>query len=452
MSRREPVARPSAWPAVAAGTLVMGLAVLARAEVLDASSTTLVDGRADPRDGVVHTAVPVYELVSVRASGLRVPGVDEINVGISGGGAIEIDEPDDGKRGFGDLDVAFAEGKLLHRRVVVRLGRQLVVSGAGRNLAFDGLSVTAMPRRWAGVSAEAGVPVTPRFAADRGDALVSGRLFVRPSYGTEAGVSFLQVLDNGEIARRDLALDARVVPVQTLPIWLTGFALLSLPDERFGEANVSASAQLGRRLEVTGEYRRTAPDIFLPRNSIFSVFSQESHDEAGGFLYFRLLPRLRLQGDYHVIVDGDGTGQDVTAKLTGTLCEGRATLGAESRRLDLPSGSTTAYATGASPGVATGASGASGYTSARAFGVVRLSPVVVATADAAVYFFDGDVNGERRSYNAAATLAWSFRPRWRAVVTGIGSVTPFAEQRFEGMAKLVYQLSTEVRRVLPVTP
>jgi hypothetical protein len=452
MSRREPAARARAWSAVAAATLVATLGIRAGAEVLDASSTTLVDGRADPRDGVVRTAVPAYELVSVRASGLRVPGVDDMNVVISGWGAIELADREEGKRGLGDLDVAFAEGKLLHRRVVVRLGRQLLMSGAGRNLAFDGLAVTAMPLRWAGVSAQGGVPVTPRFAASRGDALVAGRLFVRPAFGTEAGLSFLQVLDHGEIARRDLALDARFVPSQAWPVWLTGFALVSLPDERLGEANVSASAQLGLRLEVTGEYRRTAPDIFLPRNSIFSVFSQESHDEAGGFVYLRIVPRLRLQADYHVIVDGDGTGQDATAKLTGTLCEGRATLGAESRRLDLPSGSTAAYATGASPGLATGASGASGYTTARAFGVVRLTPVVIATADAAIYFFAGDVNGERRSYNAAATLAWSFHPRWRAVLTGIGSVTPFAEERFEGMAKLVYQLSTEVRRVVAVTP
>lgn len=439
MSRRErrvAIAVPGALLAMAL------LATRARAEVLDATSTTLIDGRANPRDGVVHTAVPAFELVSVRATGLRVPGVEDLNVVLSGWGAVELGARDDGDRGLGNLDIAFAEGKLLRGHVAFRLGRQLLVGGAGRNLAFDGLSVTARPWRWVGVSAQAGVPVTPRFAADCGDGLIAGRVFVRPLYGTEAGVSFLQVLDHGDVARRDLAVDARVVPSAAVPVWLSGFALMSLPDERLGEANAAASAQIGPRFEVTGEYRRTAPDIFLPRNSIFSVFSQESHDEAGGFLYFKIVPRLRLQGDYHVIVDGDGTGQDATAKLTGTLRDGRATLGAEGRVLELPRSSTAAYATISS----------SGYKLARAFGVLRLSPVVVATGDAGVYFFDGDVNGERRSYNGAATLAWDFRPRWRAVVTGIGSVTPFAERRFEGLAKLVYQLTTEVRRVVPVSP
>jgi hypothetical protein len=424
----------------------LGLAALAapaRAETIDASSTTLVDGRADLRDGVVHTVVPVYELVAVRATGLRAPGIEDLSAVISGWGAVELASTEDGKRGLGDLDVAFVEGKLLHRRVLVRAGRQLLVSGAGHNLAFDGLSVTAMPWRWVGVTANGGVPVTPRFAADRGDALVSGRAFVRPAFGTEAGVSFLQVLDDGQIARRDVAVDARVVPRAAWPVWLSGFALVSLPDRRLGEGYVSASGQVSRGFEITGEYRRTAPDIFLPRNSIFSVFSQESHDEVGGFVYLRLLPRLRLQGDYHVIVDGDGTGQDAIAKLTGTLAEGRATLGLESRRLDLPSATSVAgYTTSA----------ASGYTSARAFSALRVAPAVLATAEAAIYFFDGEVNGERRSYTGAATVAWDFRPGWRAVLTGVGSLTPFAERSFEGIARLVYQLRTDFRKVVAVTP
>jgi hypothetical protein len=397
----------------------------ARAETIDATSTTLLSGRRDPRDGVVHTAVPVYELVSVRATELRLPGVEDMTVVMSGWGAAALADPLEDKRLLGDLDVAFAEGKLLHRRLAVRLGRQLLMEGAGRNWAFDGLAVTARPWRWAGLSAQAGVPVTPRFAVERGDALVAARAFVKPTFDGEAGVSFLQVLDNGELARRDLALDARVVPVASVPLALSGFALWSLPERRLGEGHVTTTWQMGRRLEVSGEYRRTAPDLFLPRNSIFSVFSQETHDEAGGFLYLRLLPRLRLQGNTHVIVDADGTGYDADAKLSGTFGpEGRSTAGLESRRLALPH---------------------TGYTLARAFALVPVASRVVTTLDASAFFFDADVNGERRSYVGAATVAYAFRPGWRALVSGIGSVTPFAERRFEGMAKLVYQASVQTR-------
>jgi hypothetical protein len=401
----------------------------ARAETIDATSTTLVSGMQDPRDGVVHTALPVYEMVSVRATDFHLPGVDDMTVVMSGWGAIALADPLEGQRGLGDLDVAFVEGKLLHRRVTVRLGRQLLFGGAGWTMAFDGLTVTARPWRWVGVSAEAGVPVTPRFGADRGDALVGGRAFVKPAFDGEAGVSFLQVLDNGEIARRDLALDGRVVPTRALA--LSALAVWSLPDSRLAEGHLSATWQLGPRLEVSGDYRRTAPDLFLPRNSIFAVFAEETRDEAGGYLYVKLAPRLRLQGDYHVIVDATGTGYDTSAKLTDTFgLDGRhpTTAGIESRRLAFPT---------------------TGYAMERAFAQVRISPRVVTTFDASAFFFDVDVNGQDRSYVAAATLAYDFRPGWRGVVTGIGSSTPFVERSFEGMAKVVYQSTTQVRQVRP---
>lgn len=418
--------RDRVWRAALVASSLAGAAV-AHAETIEASSTTLVSGRPDVRDGVVHTAVPVFELVSVRATDFHLPGVDDMSVVMSGWGAVALGEPMEGNRGLGDLDLAFAEAKMLHRRVAARLGRQLLVAGAGRNLAFDGLTLTVRPVRWAGVSVEGGAPVTPRFGTQRGDALVAGRAFVKPAFDGEAGVSFLQVLDHGEIARRDLAFDARLVPVRSVPLALSGFALFSLPDQRLGEGDVTATWQVERRLEVSGDYRRTAPDLFLPRNSIFSVFSQETRDEAGGYLYAKLRPWLRLQGDYHVIVDASGTGQDASAKLTGRFGpEARDTAGLESRRLTLTS---------------------SGYTMARAFAVVRIAPLIVATGDASSFFFDADVNGHRQSWVGAATLAYDFRPRWRAVVTGVASVTPFVERSVEGMAKLVYQLSTQVRQV-----
>ena len=149
----------------------------------------------------------------------------------------------------------------------------------------------------------------------------------------------------------------------------------------------------------------------------------------GTYVYWKILPRLRLQGDYHVIIDATGTGQDGSIKVTGTFGpDGRNTVGVESRRMMLPH---------------------TGYLLARAFTLVRVTPQVVGTLDASGFFFDADINGQRQSFVAAATLAYDVRPRWRALATGIGSVTPFAERRFEGMAKLVYQLTTTVRQVKP---
>ena len=436
MSRLDAIAAALLTLALA-GILTLALARGAHAETVEASSTTLISGRQDPRDGVLHTAVPVFELVSLRATDFRLPGIDDMAVVVSGWGTVALADPQisngDGKRAQGDLDIAFVEAKALRRRVGARLGRQLIMAGAGRNLAFDGLTLTVRPIRWVGATAQAGVPVTPRFAVDRGDALVAARAFVKPAFDGEAGVSFLQVLDNGQIARRDLAIDARLVPVSWLPLALSGFALWSLPEQRLGEGNLTATWQVERRFQVSGDYRRSAPDLFLPRNSIFSVFSQETRDEAGGYFYARLLPRMRVQGDYHVIVDAAGTGHDASVKLTGTLGrDGRTLAGVESRVL-------------APPG--------NGYTLARAFAQVRATPLLTATADASAFFLREDVNGQRRSFVGAATVGYDFLPRWRALVTGIGSVTPFAERSFEGMVKVAYRLTTQVRQVTPqVTP
>lgn len=432
MSRPEAIAAGLVTLALA-GLVTLALAPAAHAETVEASSTTLVSGRQDPRDGVLHTAVPVFEMVSLRASDFRLPGVEDMAVVVSGWGMFALADPQvsngEARRAQGDLDVAFVEAKALHRRIAARLGRQLIIAGAGRNLAFDGLTLTVRPIRWVGATAQAGVPVTPRFAADRGDALVAARAFVKPAFDGEAGVSFLQVLDNGEIARRDLAFDARLVPLSRLPLALSGFALFSLPERRLGEGNLTATWQIDRRFQISGDYRRSAPDLFLPRNSIFSVFSQETRDEAGGYLYARLLPRIRLQGDYHVIVDAAGTGHDASAKLTGTFAgDGRGLAGLESRVL-------------APPG--------NGYTMARAFAQLRATPVLIATADASAFFFTEDVNGHRRSFVGAATLGYDFLPRWRALVSGIASVTPFAERSFEGMVKVAYRLTTQVRKVTP---
>src|SRR3954471_22329155 len=92
---------------------------VAQAEVVDATATTLISGRQDVRDGVVHTALPVYELVSVRATEIRLPGFDDTALVLSGWGALAMANTLEDKRGIGDLDLAFAEGKLLHRRVAV---------------------------------------------------------------------------------------------------------------------------------------------------------------------------------------------------------------------------------------------------------------------------------------------------------------------------------------------
>ncbi len=76
--------------------------------------------------------------------------------------------------------------------------------------------------RGLGITAYGGAPVTPRFATRQGDVAGGGRVFWRRSFDTEVGLSFIEVLDCGLVARQDIGADARVRPTRTLHIRRAG--------------------------------------------------------------------------------------------------------------------------------------------------------------------------------------------------------------------------------------
>ncbi len=50
--------------------LMLASAGAASAETIDATITTLVAGRQDPRDGKVYTVVPIYQLLNLSVGGM----------------------------------------------------------------------------------------------------------------------------------------------------------------------------------------------------------------------------------------------------------------------------------------------------------------------------------------------------------------------------------------------
>lgn len=418
-------ARPN--PGAAGLLALLLLTGAARADSVDAAITTLLTGHADPRDGQLHTIVPVYESLSVQAA-LQRRWADELKLNFSGWGAMILDIPRD-QRWTGDIDLGYLEGAFLRRRVQLRLGRQLVVGGAARVAQMDGLSVVLRGPGGVGLSAYGGLPVTPRFGMSRGDALVGGRAFYRLSPDAELGLSFHQLLGDGRIARQDLGLDLRLVPHRTLTA--SAYVLLSLAAHRVAEANVDLLWQPRAELQLSADYRRTAPDLFLPLNSIFAVFSQETRDELGGTLYYRPLARLRFYGDYHAILrDGGGPpGHRGGGKLS--LYIGKKvehSLNGEVRALWQPQ---------------------NGYVQARLYGITRPRPRLSATLGADLYFLDRAINGQDRSFTATGTLGYDFRNGFRMVLSGMADVTPFVERRFEFVARLAYNFTRRFREVHP---
>jgi hypothetical protein len=403
--------------------LALLLAGPARAQVVDAASTTLLAGRADPRDGRVYTAVPLYEIVSLELRDVRAPLVEDLRAVVSGWGSID---PASGSSFDGDLDVAYVEGGLFKHRLSLRAGRQLVVGGAARLAPLDGLA--ARLRLWSGLHVDAfgGVPVTPRFGVRRGDAMAGGRVSYRFGFGTEVGLSFVHVHDHGRSARQEVAADARWDVLRTLA--LTGYAALSTLEARLAEADVAADWQPLGWIELRADYRRTAPDLFIPRSSIFSVFTTMSRDEGGASLFLRPLPRLRLEGDAHVIHDELGIGYRAFARVRARLGAAyQSSVGVEAGLLELPE---------------------NGYARARLTATHAFLPELLLTVDGEAYFLDHGINAQRWSLSGAATLGWEFAAHWSAVAALIADTTPLVTERIEGMIKLVYNRTIRVHEVL----
>jgi hypothetical protein len=410
--------------ALAGLLLLLVAAGSGRAEIVDATITTLVAGRQDPRDGVLYSSVPVIQSVTLDVGDVHLRHVEDLRLVVSGWGELTLGAAPALEGATGDLDVGFVEGKLFDRRLELRLGRQLVFGGAARAQPMDGASATVRIWRRVGLNVYGGAPVTPRFGVHQGDFMTGGRIFWRPTVDTEMGASFLEMLNDGLQARQDLGVDARWRAGRSLV--LTGYALLSLLELRLAEGDLAAAWQPSSSLEVRADYRRTSPDLFLPRSSILSVFSQETRDETGGDVWWRPLSRLRAEADYHVILAEAGYGQRGGGRVSASLGPAfETTLAAEVRFLRLAT--------------------ANGYVQGRLYAIQRLSAAWVATLDLDLYSLEQPINGQTLSLTGAATLGWNITSRWRAVVTAIADSTPQVSSRFECMAKLVYNATYRIR-------
>ncbi|MGZ3440936.1 MAG: hypothetical protein ACXVDD_15535 [Polyangia bacterium] len=393
----------------------------AAGETIDATATTLLSGHADPRDGKIYTVVPAYQSLSLLAADLKIPLLQDAKVVMRAWGEVAFADPIEAT---GDVDALYLQGKFYKRHFEFRLGRQLIVGGAARITQMDGLQLTGYAPAGFGLTAYGGVPVTPRFGVHRGDAMVGARAFWRRSMSTELGLSIIDVVDRGLANRQDVGFDGRLAVNREL--FFDAYALYSLIEFRFAEAQIAGTWAPLPQLEGSLDAHHTAPDLFLPRSSIFAVFSNETHDEFGGRLWARPLRWMRLAGDYHYISGSAGSGNRGGGKVT-FIPSGYTTLGLELRGL-------TQQWTG-------------GYFQSRVFGVQRITPVLTATLDADFYVLERPINGQDTSFTAAGTVGWDFSPGWRLVLSALADRTPLVDWRFEAMAKLVFNHTWRIRRV-----
>lgn len=453
---------------IVAAALALCTGSAARADVVEASSTTMIRVGQETRDGLpgakpdLVTVAPLYEILSISAREIANPVADDLQVVLSTWGSVDLGDRrwDDGTNGdvTGDVVTGYVRGALLKRHLVLSVGRQYVAQGVARMIQLDGGEAIVQLPVGLGVQAYAGSPVSQRFQRRTelvswnpagGDLAYGGRVFWRygidgePGRGVELGASWAYVSDQGDVARDDVGLDLRIQPVDLLTLtanatWSAvesstedaASARLQPWKDRLAEFNVGVTMIPVRKLSVTAEFRRIAPDLFLPRTSILSVFSDKERTGGGLAATYRLTRAIVLSAEGHV--DTEPKSDDPAKTYLGSDAAVRATW----KRAETTAGVEVNYLDADD----------NGYVGARLFGRQQWG-AIFAALDLLGDVFREDINGQKTTATATLTAGWAFAPAWSAVVSARAGATAFLEQELDVMAKLVYNQTYHVREV-----
>jgi hypothetical protein len=185
-----------------------------------------------------------------------------------------------------------------------------------------------------------------------------------------------------------------------------------------------------RQLRVEADARYYAPDLFLARNSILSVFSAEDRKDFGAAFTYELKGGVGFGAGGHLVVEpgeteeeDDFLGSELAAHVDYE--RGPTLVGAEVEYLDALE---------------------NGYVALRLFGRRDLGRLF-ATADVITHMFRESVNGEDFAVTGTLGAGYELAKGFSAVVAGSAGVTPFLEQTFDVMAKLVYNSTYRMREV-----
>ncbi len=434
-------------------TLALVAIATARADTIDVDSTTLLNVAKQTRGGTpgqpfnLDTAAPAFEILSITARDVRNGFADDLTFVLKTWASYDIADRrwDNGTTSSltGDVTSGYAQGRFIGRRLTLRVGREIVSTGVARTIQLDGGDAVLVLPAGFRVSGYVGAPVTQRFGTRSsmvswnpvgGDLAYGGRLgwgLAVPGgagRGLDLGASINMVEDHGDPVRQEVGVDARVKPID--PLVVTAFGAYSLWDQRTSEGSVRVAVSATPRLLLEADYRYVAPDLLLARNSILSVFSAEERQEIGGGFSYGVTRTLNVGANYHALVEPgreEGTtfiGNEADAKVEWH--RGNTLAGLEGFLLDALD---------------------NGYVGGRLFGRQEMGRAFAA-ADVLLHSFRAQVNGQDFAFTGALTLGYELLGGLSAVVSGRAGVTPFMEQTFEVMAKLVYNQTyrkTEVR-------
>jgi hypothetical protein len=427
---------------LAAG-LALAAASGARADTVEVSSTTLLNVARQtrgpgPNPELVDVA-PAFEILSITARELTNPFADDLSVVLSTWGSYEFQDPrwDNGTTSdlTGDVMTGYVQGRLIDRHLTLRLGRAQVQTGVARMIHLDGGEAIALLPGGLRLSGYAGVPVSQRFRTRTGfrnwnplggDLAYGGRLgwsLPLPGIagrGLDLGASANIVSDDGDAVKQEVGADLRYRPIA--PVEISGFGAYSVYDERLAEATGLVRWTATRKLALEADYRFIAPDLFLARNSILSVFSAEERQQVGGGATYQVGRALSVGANYHLQLEPgeDGSANEELgheANVHAEWSRAATVVGADAFLLD-------AFE--------------NGYVGGRIFGRQQFGRFFAA-ADVLLHVFREEVNLEDYSLSGTLSAGFEIARGLSAVLTGRAGVTPFLEQTGEVLAKLVYE-------------
>jgi hypothetical protein len=373
---------------------------------------TIISDRQDTRAGDTVSVIPLYELVSLEVGNLRLPGTDSARLVMQGWGRLELGHDTTLNPNSADLGLLYLQAQ--KGPAVLRVGRQYVLLGAGRAQMLDGGELTlALP---AGFRLEGygGATIQQKLHFESGAWLAGARL--AKSIGTgEIGIDYGERRHNNDIYRQEVGADGfyLIGPVRVL-----GLASMSTTDSRLMEARLAATYTYRKNILITVDGERVAPDLFLDRQSIFSVFAEENHDSYGGDVLWTPSPYYDVGVEGHVLLLSGYLGYDATVKAT-TYREAshRSRIGIEAGRE---------------------------YQKDNAFTKVRLwtylqvlKPLALA-AEAYGYYFDKNINTVKGSGLAAVNAIYEFTPSMRLIGSVTGGSTTLAKAEVEGLLRFAY--------------
>ncbi len=420
--------RPRLRIALAAATAVLGSGA-AGAEV-EVTNTLLLragpQGRYAATPPTTDTVAPVYEMVTLTARDVANPVAERLELVVSGWGGANLGSNPwwngslNSGAFSGDLGLAFVKGEFAKGAVVARLGRMMVAGGTSRMLQLDGAALLWRAPQGFSLSVFGGSPVSARFDArggdqdanpTRGDVAAGGRLgWAHPV--VEVGASATLAWDHGSASRQEVGGDLRVSPLRWLDV--LGSGSYELDRSQLAQISASAVARASSAMSLSADYRFSVPSLFLSRDSILWVFSDASREDLGANLHWTPVRAWTVDAGGAALLSVSGFR--VTGRVTWRP-DRHGAAGLEGSYLDAPDNATF-YG--------------------RLFGSRRFGRID-ATLDLQAVSFDKAVNGETRSLLGTASVGYPIAPGLTATVAGSAGVTPWYQNRFDLVAKLVYQ-------------